>query len=1783
MKKERKVCSMVISFVMAFSIIIGSTLPVTLQAATTEREETNADGNLIVNPGFENLEEGWTFSEPGAGIMENNPYTGQHGFYLDWQGNYSVEQVVTVPYSGYYSASAYLTSACDDGSFGVSYEDGTTIEEKSVSSGGYSQYTLPTFQLKQGEKVRVYVKSGNFWINGDDFYLGYDFDNTAVNLIDGQSIGENPIEVRLPWNGGYKFESSIATGDSEATLNVSGKTITVEPNTTKEVSVDLTGMKKDNSIEISVYGTDFQVNDATLFLYDDNKTILINGQPLEGFDPDITEYNVVLNENIKPNVTLADKETYEWVRKEGMVQQADDANGKAVVNHNGKEYIINFSTEDNEKNFFYLSDMDYELEKLPDAPDDALTVTKDASRNQHDGSKPLDIFSQTYEKGLGVHSGAKLSFALNGTCSKFVGAIGASTIPSDLWNDSDYGVLQVKVYLDGQLQDTIDLDCRRGDQMKVLNLDLAGKETLTFECLNGNGLWYDDYLAIADAKIYLQGECTEPENMEILFNGEVRDDFKFDPATEEYMIYVPEGTKDAPDVSVVNKQTGETVPAFIKQAGSELVTYNDGQTPDKVIDAITEVPDSAVLTIVGLPNPYRIRFIEDGEWRNISGEWYDYTETYEMREPSIHDYSQTLTMKVFCAKPDNRDQGTSQVAYRFDEVLDLIKKVDNLTFGIPKIIYLVGWQYTGHDDRYPSWDVVNENLRCKECNHKDATECLSSLMLEAKKYNTTVSLHINSTDAQPSSPLWDRYTENDLIAKKDGSYLAGGVWAGEQTYKINFTNEWDYGFYKARVDRLCEMLPIEEAGTIHSDAFGCSADDDNTLAEDQSARRKMIRYWRSKGVDLTTEFFYNTNENGDGEISYNPGTSDQIDTFVGDMPMAWHFCQSLEEFMKLPASLITGGAVNSFASPYDREETEILIGGSIHGEDIFTNYDATPVYAYSETSWVPEFINQFCEKTVPCFYLNQFDRELLSGEGNNKTVKFSDGVETAIQNKLLTKNGVVLRENGNLFIPISWKDNTILAYSESGYTNREWTFPDDWTSDASAVDIYNITKEGLQKLEEECDIKRGNITLSLEANQAVIIVPAGSEVEYIPSEFALTAPSNGDEIQVDSDAEFTWEESENARNYKLVIAKDEQLKDIVVEYDTEDTSVAVADIKDNLEKDQKYYWNVFASVSADSEIGIWSSETASAFFTDTTKLPENPADFVASIEGKNTVKLSWTDSSNGRSEFEIYRKEKAESDQNYQLLDTVKGTEYTDEVLNDETKAYSYKLVAKNSAGSAEPVYAETNIVKWLEFEEADSRTEGIQNESKDGGTTVGYTSAGAWFKYDKVDFGDMLVNKIKVRYAANTNCASDGAVEVHMDAADGELVASIPVPPTGGWDNFVTVESEIDETVANNLKGEHTLYLVLKGSVSSMGNYNWISFEGNSVSEDVDKSNLQNLYDSVRDLAESGYITETWSAFVTARDNAKAVLENTEATQKEVDAAAVELQIAIDALRVSKTTLEYFLNSAKEHLANGDADSSVESVRQLLEEAITEGEAVMSKEDATREEVMNATVKLMKAIQALDMKAGNKTDLEMAVELAHMIDLEKYVEKGQQEFKDALAAAETMMADGDAMQEDIDSAWNALVDAMDNLRLKANKDALEDLLNEVSGLELSKYTEESAAVLEQALDRADEVMADESLSVDDQAVVDEAVQELQTAIDGLVAKVEGTDDGTQNGGTQNGGTGNENSSENGGDQATSNGSGQNEGGSKAAKTGDTMPVGIPLAAVLVSGAAVIALKKKKR
>jgi hypothetical protein len=189
-----------------------------------------------------------------------------------------------------------------------------------------------------------------------------------------------------------------------------------------------------------------------------------------------------------------------------------------------------------------------------------------------------------------------------------------------------------------------------------------------------------------------------------------------------------------------------------------------------------------------------------------SGEHYDWKKTGKPERPWLLPYHQTVVMKMSAAQPAG-------------QALDVLRKLDNITCGIPKIMYLVGWQFNGGDTGYPSWAVLNKAL--KRPQDSTAVESLRWLIREGRKYHTAVSLHVNMLDAFEDSPLWADYVKNDIIYKeKDGSIQWGLEWGGRLSAPISYYQEWKTAFAQKRIDGLLEMLPeLKESKTIHIDAF----------------------------------------------------------------------------------------------------------------------------------------------------------------------------------------------------------------------------------------------------------------------------------------------------------------------------------------------------------------------------------------------------------------------------------------------------------------------------------------------------------------------------------------------------------------------------------------------------------------------------------------------------------------------------------------------------------------------------------------------------------------------------------------------------------------------------------------------------------------------------------------------------------------------------------------------------------------------------------------------------
>lgn len=269
----------------------------------------------------------------------------------------------------------------------------------------------------------------------------------------------------------------------------------------------------------------------------------------------------------------------------------------------------------------------------------------------------------------------------------------------------------------------------------------------------------------------------------------------------------------------------------------------------------------------------------------ISGDYYDYKKTMKPERPWVVDWHQRFVYRhmnalrggtglysgdhqMATARPlGNRwifgEGKIQEVVLTFEDSLEAIRRVSNMTCNMPQIVLLTGWQYEGHDSKYPAWGEVCKYLKREE--DETPLESLRWLFREARKYNCLVTLHVNMFDAYSDSPLFEEYLEKNIIAKdENGEAIIGNRWSGMDCYHISYVEEWKHGLAQKRIDNLLAMVPeLKENGCVYLDAFlGARMKDQQgpispylgySKEEEAEAMRKILRYWREQGVDPGVE------------------------------------------------------------------------------------------------------------------------------------------------------------------------------------------------------------------------------------------------------------------------------------------------------------------------------------------------------------------------------------------------------------------------------------------------------------------------------------------------------------------------------------------------------------------------------------------------------------------------------------------------------------------------------------------------------------------------------------------------------------------------------------------------------------------------------------------------------------------------------------------------------------------------------------------------------------------
>jgi hypothetical protein len=438
-----------------------------------------------------------------------------------------------------------------------------------------------------------------------------------------------------------------------------------------------------------------------------------------------------------------------------------------------------------------------------------------------------------------------------------------------------------------------------------------------------------------------------------------------------------------------------------------------------------------------------------------------------------HQYHQLMAYKIFMSRKSSpKPYATAE------ESLGIIKGMHELTRGLKQIVYLAGWQYEGHDSKYPAWFEANRKIK-RNCD-KDARESLLWLIEAAKKFNAIVSVHINMDDAYMNSPLWKEYVKKDLIIKnQDGALRKGDIWDGELCYWISKTREWECGLGRKRIDRLLEYLPLADAGTVHIDAFRPHPSGYHGVSVEMEIEtaKNIYRYWDSKGVDVTNEY-----------LSYHE--------LVGYVPMVWALNLDEQSRLRYSPSLLCGGH-EGWNMRTGQVHKLPAWAGACFVPEAGTRYEeawgrscSCDLYVHSDdkSHCVESMTQPFCEKTLPWYFLNRHQALELRQTADEYSVHFEGGIVSSVRvsdrHHSIRQKGNLLVDGHDLFIPALWRKGEIIAWSRNG-AKRKWKLPSNWKN-CKQLSLRNLDTKGLGR-KRRLPVKNGEIELDMPPMTALSI------------------------------------------------------------------------------------------------------------------------------------------------------------------------------------------------------------------------------------------------------------------------------------------------------------------------------------------------------------------------------------------------------------------------------------------------------------------------------------------------------------------------------------------------------------------------------------------------------------------------------------------------------------------------------------------------------------------------
>ncbi len=213
---------------------------------------------------------------------------------------------------------------------------------------------------------------------------------------------------------------------------------------------------------------------------------------------------------------------------------------------------------------------------------------------------------------------------------------------------------------------------------------------------------------------------------------------------------------------------------------------------------------------------------------------------------------------------------------------------------------------------------------------------------------------------------------------------------------------------------------------------------------------------------------------------------------------------------------------------------------------------------------------------------------------------------------------------------------------------------------------------------------------------------------------------------------------------------------------------------------------------------------------------------------------------------------------------------------------------------------------------------------------------------------------------------------------------------------------------------------------------------------------------------------------------------------------------VEIQFTTVYKETLGQIIEYAKS--VEDQVEEAVPAVQEAFAKALENAEAVYAEKTSTQDVINQAWSDLLDVLHLLEFKPGDTPSLESLVEQLKGIGSDPYTEDSYQALQDALAEAEAVLADENAMDDSIKEAYDALLEAAENLQFVADLSQLEMLMAKADEIfeNAAFYTDDGWDALEEAYEAALAVTEDS-----EQSAVDEAAQGLVKAIAAMRLKAD--------------------------------------------------------------------------